>query len=54
MRERPGLRVLFMSGYTDEAVLRNGHLPSGEAFLHKPFSPTTLARRVRALLDERR
>jgi signal transduction histidine kinase len=54
VRARPGLRVLFMSGYTDEAALRNGHLASGEAFLHKPFSPTTLARRVRALLDEKR
>jgi CheY-like chemotaxis protein len=47
----PGLRVLFISGYTDEAIIRHGVLEDGVAFLQKPFTPTTLARKVRELLD---
>jgi nitrogen-specific signal transduction histidine kinase len=48
---RPSLRVLFMSGYTDDAVVRHGMLDAGAAFLQKPFVPEVLARRVRAVLD---
>jgi CheY-like chemotaxis protein len=48
---RPGIRVLFMSGYTDDAVLRQGTLDDRDAFLQKPFSPLGLARKVRAQLD---
>jgi PAS domain S-box-containing protein len=48
---RPHVRTLFMSGYTDEAVLRHGVLEASVAFLQKPFSPIGLARRVREVLD---
>jgi CheY-like chemotaxis protein len=48
---RPGSRVLYMSGYPGDAVVQNGELKPGSAFLHKPFSPDGLARKVRAVLD---
>jgi signal transduction histidine kinase len=51
--KRPGIRVLFMSGYTDEAVYQHGKVPAAEAFIQKPFSPLGLARKVRAVLDSR-
>jgi two-component system cell cycle sensor histidine kinase/response regulator CckA len=51
VRDRPDLRILFMSGYTDEAVMRQGVPESGFAFLQKPFSPLGLARKVREVLD---
>jgi PAS domain S-box-containing protein len=50
---RPGLRVLFMSGYTDDAIVRHGVLESGVAFLQKPLTPDVLALRVRQALDRR-
>jgi CheY-like chemotaxis protein len=50
---RPDAKVLFMSGYTDDAVLRHGMLQSGMAYLQKPFTPETLARKIRELLDSR-
>jgi nitrogen-specific signal transduction histidine kinase len=49
--ERPQLRVLFMSGYTDEAVVRHGLLERGLNYLQKPFTPAVLVRRVRDVLD---
>jgi PAS domain S-box-containing protein len=48
---RPKLRVLFMSGYTDDAILQHGLLDSGVSFLQKPLTPTTLRRKVREVLD---
>jgi len=48
---RPGLRVLFVSGYTDDARLRSGALEPWQAFLQKPFTHAQLARAVRAALD---
>jgi CheY-like chemotaxis protein len=48
---RHGLRVLYMSGYADEAVVRHGVLATGTPFLQKPFTPQVLARKVRAVLD---
>ncbi len=50
---RPGLKVLFMSGYTDDAVVRHGVLEADYAFLQKPFTSTVLAQKVRAVLDAR-
>jgi PAS domain S-box-containing protein len=47
----PGLKVLFMSGYTDEAITHHGVLDPGVAFVQKPFSPAALARKVREVLD---
>ena len=44
-------RVLFMSGYTDDAILQHGVLETGIAFLQKPFTPDTLGRKVREVLD---
>lgn len=48
---RPEMRVLFVSGYTDDAIVRYGLLRKGAAFLQKPFTPTTLAWKVREVLD---
>lgn len=47
----PDLKVLFMSGYTDEAISQHGVLVPGVAFLEKPFTPEILLRRVRKVLD---
>ena len=47
----PDVRVLYISGYTDEAILHHGIPASGAAFLQKPFLPDVLARKVREVLD---
>jgi signal transduction histidine kinase/CheY-like chemotaxis protein len=52
-RLHPESRVLFMSGYTDDAVVRHGVREAEFALLNKPFTPDELARRVRAILDAR-
>ena len=49
---RPGLPVLFMSGYTNDEIMRRGLLEPGMPFLAKPFSPETLAVKVREVLDD--
>jgi len=49
--ERPDVRFVFMSGYTDQAVRREHDATEGGAFLTKPFHPDELARTVRAVLD---
>jgi len=51
---RPGLPVLFMSGYTNDEIIRRGLLKPGAPFLQKPFSPETLATKVREVLDAAR
>ena len=51
---RPDLPVLFMSGYTDRALIHQGLRRSGTAFIQKPFTPEALARKIRELLDEPR
>jgi PAS domain S-box-containing protein len=52
-RAHPGLKVLFMSGYTDQAVGRQGVLDSGGQFLQKPFTTDGLLTKVRAVLDSK-
>ncbi|MBC8087092.1 MAG: response regulator, partial [Phycisphaerae bacterium] len=49
--ERPGTRVLFASGYTDDAVLLHGVRTDELSFIQKPFTPPALVQRVREVLD---
>ncbi len=48
---RSKTRVLYMSGYTDDAIVHHGVLEPGLAFLQKPFTPRQLARKIREVLD---
>jgi signal transduction histidine kinase/CheY-like chemotaxis protein len=48
---RPSVRVLYMSGYADEAIVRTGVLAEGHPFLTKPFTPRDLATKIREVLD---
>ena len=48
---RPGIRVVFMSGYTADEVLRQGVLEEQVEFLQKPFTPDNLTRRLLRLLE---
>jgi two-component system, cell cycle sensor histidine kinase and response regulator CckA len=48
---RPGIKTLFTSGHTDEVMLRHGLLEPGLQFIAKPYTPNTLAAKVRAVLD---
>jgi PAS domain S-box-containing protein len=48
---RPDIKVLYMSGYTDDAIVQHGVLEEGTAFIGKPFSMEALARKVRETLD---
>jgi two-component system cell cycle sensor histidine kinase/response regulator CckA len=48
---RPGIKVLFVSGYANDAAVNRGVLPPGTAFLQKPFTLATLTQKVREVLD---
>ena len=48
---RPGLKVIYMSGYTDDAIVHHGVLNPGIAFLHKPFTSDALGRKIREVID---
>ena len=51
MPMRPNMSVLFMSGYLDHIVMKQGVEEGEMQFLHKPFTPSALARKVREVLD---
>jgi DNA-binding NtrC family response regulator len=50
-RTRPEMPVLFMSGYTDDAIVHHGVLEEGANFIQKPFAPDALGIKVRKVLD---
>src|SRR6185369_2825592 len=50
-RERPDVPVLYMSGYTDDAIVQHGILNPGTHFIQKPFTPTRLVQRVHEVLS---
>jgi len=52
-RRRPDLRVLYVSGHAEEAIVKRGVLEPGIEFLPKPFTASSLLARVRAVLDAR-
>lgn len=51
VEERRALRVIYMSGYTEEAIVQHGVLEPEIAFLQKPFTSDTLGRKIREVLD---
>jgi YesN/AraC family two-component response regulator len=51
---RPATKALFMSGYTDDAIVHHGVLDAGLAFIQKPFTPAALIDKVRELLKEQK
>jgi YesN/AraC family two-component response regulator len=53
-RHRPELRVLYVSGYADEAIAPSGAPAMDSVFLQKPFDPVRLAQKVREVLDTER
>jgi two-component system cell cycle sensor histidine kinase/response regulator CckA len=51
VKKRPGLKVIYMSGYTEDAIVHHGVLKPGIAFLHKPFTSETLGLKIREAVD---
>lgn len=51
VERQPGLKAIYMSGYTDDAIVQHGVLKPGIAFLHKPFTSETLGRKIREVID---
>jgi DNA-binding NtrC family response regulator len=52
MSIRPGIKVLYMSGYTDNLIVHHGVLEKGVNYIQKPFAVDALARKVREVLDK--
>jgi CheY-like chemotaxis protein len=52
VERRPALKVIYMSGYTEEAIVQHGVLNRGIAFLQKPFSSETLGQKFHEVLDQ--
>jgi two-component system, cell cycle sensor histidine kinase and response regulator CckA len=52
VESRSEIKVLYMSGYTDESIVHHGVLDAGTPFIQKPFEPVALARKIRKLLDK--
>ena len=48
---RPGLKVIYMSGHTENAIAHHGVLDSGIAFIQKPFSTEAILQKIRQVLD---
>ena len=51
IEQRPALKVIYMSGYTEDAIVHHGVLKPGIAFLHKPFTAETLEKKIRDVMD---
>ncbi len=51
VKMRPGIKVIYMSGYTDDMLMRAGALGPGMSFIRKPLKVETLTARVREVLD---
>ena len=51
MSLRPGMKVIYMSGYTDSVIADHGVVGANLEYLQKPFGPDVLASRIRAVLD---
>lgn len=52
IQKRPGIKILFTSGYTDDAIVRHGVLEPGVSFVQKPYRPKALARKIREVLGD--
>jgi FixJ family two-component response regulator len=50
--QRPGIKIIFTSGYTDDAIARQGILDSTIAFIQKPYRPKELAKKIREVLHD--